>query len=86
MHPFRENLHNFQYIAYWIQKGWKNKFETLIGKEITEKEWKKMGYTSVYVIAIKEKVILNFEVTDRLPTTAALILLLKNIGAPLLID
>ena len=32
-----------------------------------------MRYKSVYVIATKEKVILDFEVTDRLPTTAALI-------------
>ena len=55
------------------RKDGKNKFETLIGREITEKEWKKMRYKSVYVIATKEKVILDFEVTDRLPTTAALI-------------
>ena len=37
------------------KKGWKNKFETLIGREITEKEWKKMRYKSVYVIATKRK-------------------------------
>lgn len=30
------------------------------------------GYQSVYVIATKEKVILDFEVTDRLPTIEAL--------------
>ena len=29
-----------------------------------------MRYKSVYVIAAKEKVILDFEVTNRLPTTA----------------
>ncbi|MDW5549213.1 hypothetical protein [Methanosarcina sp.] len=57
----------------WIKKGWKKKFETLIGREITVKEWKKMRYKSVYVIATKEKVILDFEVTDRLPTIEALI-------------
>ena len=32
-----------------------------------------MRYKSVYVIATKEKLILDFEVTDRLSTTAALI-------------
>ena len=32
-----------------------------------------MRYKSVYVIATKEKVILDLKVTDRLPTTAALI-------------
>jgi hypothetical protein len=56
----------------WIKKGWKTKFETLLGREISEKEWKKMRYQSVYVIATKEKVILDFEVTDRLPTIEAL--------------
>jgi hypothetical protein len=63
----------------WVKKGWKNKFETLIGREITLKEWKKMRYRSVYVIATKEKVILDFEVTDRLPTIEALIPLLIRI-------
>ncbi len=32
-----------------VKKGWKKKFETLIGREITLKEWKKMRYQSVYV-------------------------------------
>ena len=63
----------------WIKKGWKKKFETLIGREITLKEWKKMRYHSVYVIATKEKVILDFEVTDRLPTIEALIPLILRI-------
>jgi hypothetical protein len=63
----------------WVKKGWKKKFETLIGREITIKEWKKMRYQSVYVIATKEKVILDFEITDRLPTIEALIPLLMRI-------
>ena len=63
----------------WVKKGWKKKFETLIGREITLKEWKKMRYQSVYVIATKEKVILDFEITDRLPTIEALIPLLIRI-------
>jgi hypothetical protein len=63
----------------WIKKGWKKKFETMIGRELTIKEWKKMRYQSVYVIATKEKVILDFEVTDRLPTIEALIPLFRRI-------
>jgi transposase-like protein len=63
----------------WIKKGWKKKFETMIGREITLKEWKKMRYQSVYVIATKEKVILDFEVTDRLPKAEALIPLFLRI-------
>jgi hypothetical protein len=57
----------------WIKKGWKKKLEELIGREISEKEWKKMRYQSVYVVATKEKIILDFEVTNRLPTIEALI-------------
>jgi transposase-like protein len=53
--------------------------ETRLGREITSKEWKKMRYRSVYTIATKEKVILDFEITDRLPTTEALIPLLTRI-------
>jgi hypothetical protein len=56
----------------WIKKGWKKRLEELIGRKLTEKEWKKMRYQSVYFIATKEKVILDFEVTDRLPTIEAL--------------
>jgi hypothetical protein len=63
----------------WIKKGWKTKFEILLRREISEKEWKKMRYQSVYVIATKEKVILDFEVTDRLTTIEALILLFLRI-------
>jgi hypothetical protein len=63
----------------WVKKGWEKKFETLVGRELTFKEWKKMRYQSVYVIATKEKVILDLEVTDRLPTIEALIPLLMRI-------
>jgi hypothetical protein len=63
----------------WVKIGWKNKLETRIGRGITSKEWKKMRYRSVYTIATKEKVILDFEITDRLPTIEALIPLLTRI-------
>ncbi|KKH45845.1 hypothetical protein [Methanosarcina sp. 1.H.A.2.2] len=36
---FRETL----YVdGDWIKKGWKKKFENLLGREISKKEWKKM--------------------------------------------
>ncbi|WP_232308721.1 hypothetical protein [Methanosarcina lacustris] len=54
------------------KKAGKKKFENLLGREISKKEWKKMRYKSVYVVATEEKVILDFEVTDRLPTIEAL--------------
>jgi hypothetical protein len=49
------------------------KLEELIGSKLTKREWKKMRYQSVYVVATKEKVILDFEITARLPTIEALI-------------
>ncbi len=70
---------SYEPIGDWVKKGWEKRFETLIGREITLKEWKKMRYQSVYVIATKEKVILDFEVIDRLPTIEALIPLLMRI-------
>ena len=63
----------------WIKDGWKKKLETLMGRDISEKEWKKMRYKSVYVIATKEKVILDFEITNRLPTIEALMPLFLRI-------
>ncbi len=49
-----------------------------MGRKITVKEWKKIRSQSVYTIATKEKVILDFEITDRLPTIALLFLFLSE--------
>ena len=63
----------------WIKEGWKKRFEELIGKKLSKKEWKKLRHTSVCVVATKEKVILDFEITDSLPDTKALIPLMERI-------
>ena len=51
----------------------------MIGKKLTKKEWKKLRYKSVCVAATKEKVILDFEITDSLPDARALIPLMERI-------
>jgi len=40
------------------------RLEDLIGKKLSKKEWKKLRPKSVCVVATKEKVILDFEITD----------------------
>jgi len=63
----------------WTKAGWKKRLEELIGKQLTKKEWKKLRYKSVCVVATKEKVILDFEITDSLPDSRALIPLMERI-------
>ena len=63
----------------WTKVGWKKRLEDLIGKKLTKKEWKKLRYKSVCVVATKEKVILDFEITDSLPDARALIPLMGRI-------
>ncbi|MHB8102021.1 MAG: hypothetical protein ACYDEF_07565 [Methanosarcina sp.] len=63
----------------WTKVGWKKRLEDLIGKKLTKKEWKKLRYKSVCVVATKEKVILDFEITDSLPDARALVRLMERI-------
>jgi transposase-like protein len=63
----------------WTKEGWKKRLEESIGKKLTQKQWKKLRYKSVCVVATKEKVILDFEITDSLPDSKALIPLMERI-------
>jgi hypothetical protein len=63
----------------WTKAGWKKRLEELIGKKLSKKEWKKLRHKSVCVVATKEKVILDFEITDSLPDAKALISLMERI-------
>ena len=51
----------------WVKKCGKKKLEALFGRELSQKEWNKMRYKSIYVVATKDKVILDFEVTKYIP-------------------
>jgi len=63
----------------WTKEGWKKRLEELLGKKLTKKEWKKLRHKSVCVVATEEKVILDFEVTNSLPDSKALIPLMERI-------
>jgi hypothetical protein len=63
----------------WIKRCGKKKLEDLLGKELSKKEWNKIRYKSVYVVATKEKVILDFEITKNLPKSEDLLPLLIRI-------
>ena len=63
----------------WVKKCGKKKLEALLGRELSKKEWNKMRYKSIYVVATKEKVILDFEVTKYIPKYEDLVLLITRI-------
>jgi hypothetical protein len=65
--------------GHYVKVGWRKFIEAQIGREFTEFEWKKMRYKIIYVIATKDKVILDFEIVDNMPSHVKLIPLLNRI-------
>lgn len=65
--------------GYWIKTGWRKFIEMKLGRELTNKEWSKLRYKIIYVIATEEKVILDFVITDIQPSYLSLIPLFKNV-------
>lgn len=65
--------------GYWIKDGWKKYVEKKLGKELDEKEWKKLRHKVIYVAATSDKVILDFQITDPKPPYFALIPLFSRI-------
>jgi len=63
----------------WVKKCGKKKLEVLFGRELSKKEWNKIRYKSIYVVATKEKVILDFEITKSLPKSEDLVPLITRI-------
>jgi hypothetical protein len=57
----------------------KKKLEVLFGRELSQKEWNKMRYKSIYVVATKEKVILDFKITKYSPKYEDLVSLITRI-------
>lgn len=74
--PFTGTLHCD---GYWIKTGWKKFIERKLGRELTNKEWKRLRYKIIYVIATEDKVILDFIITDTQPSYLSLIPLFKNV-------
>jgi len=65
--------------GYFVKVGWRKFIEAQIGRAFTDTEWKKMRYKVIYVVATKDKVVLDFEITNNIPSHVELIPLLKRI-------
>lgn len=53
----------------WIKTGYKKHLEQLLGRKISKRQWKYLRYKVVYVVATEEKVILDFQITNRQPAS-----------------
>src|SRR4030042_1428122 len=63
----------------FVKLGWRKFIEAQMGREFTEPEWKKMRNKIIYVVATKDKVVLDFELVDNLPSHVKLIPLLTRL-------
>lgn len=65
--------------GYYIKCGWRRYFEEQLGRELNRREWRHMRNKVIWVIATEDKVILDFEITEREPNYIQLIPLLSRI-------
>ena len=65
--------------GYWVKAGWRKFLESQLGKKLTNREWKKLRYQVIYVVATEEKVILDFEITNIMPSYLELVPLMNRI-------
>ncbi len=59
--------------GYWVKDGWRKFIEEQLGRKLTQREWKKLRYKIIYVIATEDKVVLDFEITNYMPSYLELI-------------
>jgi len=50
-----------------------------LGKELTNREWKRLRYKVIYVVATEDKVVLDFQITNTMPSYLELVPLLNRI-------
>ena len=65
--------------GYWVKDGWRKFIELQLGRKLTDREWKKLRYKIIYVVATRDKVILDFEITNINPSYLELVPLLNRI-------
>jgi hypothetical protein len=65
--------------GYWVKDGWKKYIEKQLGRRLTLREWKKLRYKVIYVVATEDKVILDFQITNIRPSYLELIPLFNRI-------
>ena len=58
--------------GYWVKSGWRKYIECQLGKKLTNREWKKLRYKSIYVVATEDKVVLDFMITNINPNGTTL--------------
>lgn len=74
------NFNGTLYIdGYWVKTGWKKFIEAQIGRKFTNREWKMYRYKVIYVVATEEKVVIDFQITNKMPSYLELVPLLKRI-------
>jgi len=59
--------------------GWRTFIEEQMGRELKDSEWNRVRYKVIYVVATKEKVVVDFEITNNMIGSAELIPLLNRI-------
>lgn len=74
--PFNGTIHCD---GYWVKDGWRKFVEKRLGRKLTNREWKKLRYKVIYVIATDDKVILDFVITDIQPSFLSLIPLFSRV-------
>jgi hypothetical protein len=65
--------------GYYIKCGWRKYFEEQLGRELNRREWRHIRNKVIWVVATEDKVILDFEITEREPSYVQLIPLLSRI-------
>lgn len=65
--------------GYWVKAGWRKFLESQLGRKLTNREWKKLRYQVIYVVATEEKVVLDFEITNIMPSYLELVPLMNRI-------
>ena len=55
-----------------VKSGWRKYIECQLGKKLTNREWKKLRYKSIYVVATEDKVVLDFMITNINPNGTTL--------------
>lgn len=65
--------------GYYVKMGWRKYVEEQYGREFTKHEWKLIRNKVIYVVATYDKVVLDFEITNRMPSHLELIPLMNRI-------
>ena len=65
--------------GYWIKTGWQKYIESQMGKKFTTRQWKRIRNKIIYVVATEDYVVLDFQITNNMPSYLELLPLLKRI-------